>query len=64
MEYQKNINLLKETSNNNSKVKARKQVEVNDQSRSNSGKDSHFMFDISLVRSNFCDYEDAYIFVK
>ena len=63
MEYQKIANLLDNASNQPSKFRARNQVEINDESRGTyTGND--FRFKITMLRSNLCDYANAYILVK
>ena len=59
MEYQKIPNLLDNISNQPSKFKAKKWVEINDKSRGGytSGK-------TKMLRSGLCDYADACILVK
>ena len=63
MKYQKMINLLNNTTNQPSKVRTRNWVEINDESK---GKydNSNIRFKMSIIRSNSCDYSDAYILVK
>ena len=63
MDYQKIINLLDDTTNQPSKFRARNWVEINDESK---GKydNSNVRFKTSMIRSNLCDYSDAYILVK
>ena len=63
MECQKIINLLDDTTNQPSKFRTINWVEINDESR---GKydNSHIKFKTSMIRSNLCDYSDAYILVK
>ena len=55
MEYQKVINLLDDTTNQPSKVKARTWVGINDESK---GKyyNINIRFKTSMIRSNLCDY--------
>ena len=63
MEYQKIIkNLLDETTNQSSKFRTRKCVEVNHELR---GKydNSNIKFKTSMIKSNLWDYSDAYIIV-
>ena len=63
MEYQKIINLLDDTTNQPSKFRTRDWVEINDESKG--GYDnSSIRFKTSTIRSNLCDYSDAYILVK
>ena len=61
MEYEKIINLLDDTTNQPSKFRTRYLVEINDQSRGNYGKNNQIKFKTSIIRSNLCDYSDAYI---
>ena len=63
MEYQKIMNLLDDTTNQPSKFATRNWVEINDESK---GKydNSNSRFKTSIIRSNLCDYSDAYILVK
>ena len=63
IEYQKIINLLDNTTNQRSKSRTRNWVEINNESK---GRDdnSNIRFKKSMMRSNLCDYSDAYIFVK
>ena len=63
MEYQKIINLLDNTMNQPSKFRTRNWVEINDESK---GKydNSNIRFRTTIMRSNLCDYCDAYILVK
>ena len=63
MEYQKTINLINDTTNQPSKFKTRKWVEINDESK---GKydNSNIRFKTSMISSNLCDFGDAYILVK
>ena len=59
MKYQKIINILDDTTNQPSKFRTRNWVEINDES---GGKyDSSIKFKISMIRSDLCDYSDAYI---
>ena len=67
MEYQKIVNLLDTTPDNVPRFITKKWVEVHDQS--GSADDSYKLnkqirFKISVLRSDLCDYSDAYIFVK
>ena len=63
MEYQKKINLLDDTTNQPSKFRTRNWVEINYDSK---GKydNSNIRFKTSIIRSNLCNYSDAYILVK
>ena len=63
MEYQKVANLLDNTSNQPSKFKTRNWVEVNDEPKGTYTGNS-IKFKTTMVRSNLCDYLDAYILVN
>ena len=60
MEYQKITNLLGNVSNQPSKFKAKDWVEINDESRGTYTGNS-IKFKTTMLRSNLCDYADAYI---
>ena len=63
MEYQKTSNMLHDASNQPSKFRTRNWVEINDESRGTyTGND--IKFKITMLRSNLCNYADAYILVK
>ena len=68
MEYQKITNLLDNeavpnASNQTSKFRTRNWVEINDESRGKyAGND--IKFKTTMLRSNLCDYADAYILVN
>ena len=63
MKYQKIANLLDNASNQPSKFRTRNWVEIYDESR---GKhtSNDIKFKDTMLRSNLCDYADAYILVK
>ena len=63
MEYQKIANLLNEESNQPSKFKTRNWVQINDESRG-TYTTNDIRFKTTMLRSNLCDYADAYILVK
>ena len=63
MEYQKIINLLDDTTNQPSKFRTRNRVEINDESKGRYG-NSNIRLKTSIMRSNLCDYSDAYILAK
>ena len=68
MEYQKITNLLDNevllsTSNQPSKFRTRNWVEINDESRG-TYTSNDIKFKTTMLRSNLCDYADAYILVK
>ena len=63
MEYQKIANLLDSASNQPSKFRTINRIEINDESRgTNTGNDIRFK--TTMLRSNLCDYADAYTLVK
>ena len=63
MEYQKMANLLDNASNQISKFRTKNWVEINDKSRGKfTGND--IKFKTAMLRSNLCDYADAYILLK
>ena len=63
MAYQIRTNLLNSASNQPSKFRTRNWVEINDESRGTyTGND--IKFKTTMLRSNLCDYADAYILVK
>ena len=65
MEYQKTGNLLgNNLSNQPSKFRTKNWVEINDESKEPYSANSHFKFKTTVLRSNLCDYADAYILVK
>ena len=63
MEYQKIANLLNDESNQPSKFRTRNWVEINDESRG-TYTSNDIKFKTTMLRSNLCDYADAYILVK
>ena len=63
MEYQKVTNLLNDASNKPSKFRTRNWVEINDESRG-TYTSNDIKFKTTMLRSNLCDYADAYILVK
>ena len=62
-EYQKMINLLDETTNQPSKFRTRNWIAINNESKGRYH-NSNIRFKTSTIRSNLCDYSDAYILVK
>ena len=64
MEYQKIINLLDNTSNQPSKFRTRKMVEINDELRGTYNANSQIKFKTTMLKSSSCDYSDAYKLVK
>ena len=63
MEYQKIVNLLDNASNQPSKFRTRNWIEINDESRGTYINES-IRFKTTMLRSNLCDYVDAYLLVK
>ena len=63
MEYQKIANLLDDASNQPSRFSTRNLVEVNDDSRG-TYTNADIKFKTAVLKSDLCDYADAYIFVK
>ena len=63
MEYQKIANLLDNASNQPSKFRTRKWVKVSNDS-SGTYTNADFKFKTTMLKSDLCDYADAYIFVK
>ena len=60
MEYQKIKNLLDDTTNQPSKFKTRKWVEINDEAKRKYD-NTNIRFITFMTRSNLCDYSNAYI---
>ena len=63
MEYQKVANLLDSESNQPSKFRTRNWVEINAESRGTYTRND-IKFKTKMLRSNLCDYADAYILLK
>ena len=63
MEYQKIANLLESTSDNLSKFRTRNWVEINDDARG-TYTNADIKFKTTMLKSDLCDYADAYIFFK
>ena len=61
MEHQKILNLLNEASD--SKFVTRKWNIVNDQSNANYDVGNEIIYNTEVLKSNLCDYSDAYILV-
>ena len=53
--------MLENTPNQPSKFTTKHRVEVNDESRGTYNVNSQIRFKTSMLRSNLCDYSDAYI---
>ena len=60
MEYQKIINLLKDTPNQLSRYRAKNWVEINNNSWGKYNTNSQIKFKTGTLNSSFCDYSDAY----
>ena len=63
MEHQKIANLLDSASNQPSKFRTKNWVEINNESRG-TYISNDIKFKATMLRSNLCDYADAYILVK
>ena len=63
MEYQKIANLLDNPPNQPSRFRTRNWVEINDDSRG-TYTNADTKFKTAMLKSDLCDYADAYIFVK
>ena len=64
MDYQKIANLLdNKASNQPSKFRTRNWVEINDENRGRYDSND-IKFKNTMLRSNLCDYPDAYILVQ
>ena len=64
MEYQKIINLLGSTSDKVPRFISKKCIEVHDQFGKTYNTNKQIRFKSSMLRSDLCDYNDAYIVVK
>ena len=64
MEYQKITNLLGNTSDKVPRFITKKWIEVHDQSGGTYNTNKQIKFKTSILRSDLCDYSDAYIVVK
>ena len=66
MEFQKIINLLGATSDNKDlpRFVTKKWIEVYDQSEKNYSINKEIRIKISMLRSDLCDYSNAYIIVN
>ena len=64
MEYQKIANLLDSASNKPSKFRTKIWVEINDEIKGAYSPNKQIIFKTSMLRSNLCDYSNAYILVK
>ena len=64
MEYQKIINLSDNTSNQPTKFRTKKWVEINDDARRTYQTNSQIKFKTSVLQSSSYDYSDSYIHVS
>ena len=64
MEYQKITNLLGNTSDKVPRFITKKWIEVHDQSGETYNTNKQIRFKTSVLRSDHCDYSDAYFVVK
>ena len=64
MEYQKITKLLDDTPDKVSRFITKKRIEVQDQSAGAYSSSKQIRFKASMLRSELCDYNDAYIVVK
>ena len=64
MEYQKVMNLLDNTLNQQSRFKTKNWVKINDELQGTYNEDGHIRFKTSLLRSSLCDYSAAHILFK
>ena len=60
----KNNKLLDNTKNEQSKLRTRNWAEINDESPGTHKASNQIKFEVSVIRSNVCDYSDAYILVS
>ena len=59
MEYQKIINFLYNTSNQLSKFRKKKWIEINDQSRGVYNTSSYIRYKTTMLKSSLCDYSNV-----
>ena len=64
MEYQKITSLLGSTSDKVPRIITKKWIEVHDQSRGAYNTNKKIRFKTSVLSSDLCNYNDAYIVVK
>ena len=64
MEYQNIANLLNDESKKPSKFRTRNSVEINDDITGAYSPNKQIRFKTAMLRSNLCDYSDAYILLK
>ena len=58
------INILDDTKNKLSKFRTINWVEINDKSQGTYNTNIYIKFKTSMIRSNICDYSNAYIHIK
>ena len=63
MKYQKITKLLGNTADKVPRFNTKKWIEVHDQSRKTHNTNEQIRFKTSMLRSDLCDYSDAYIVV-
>ena len=56
--------MIDDASNQPSKVRIKNWVEINDESKGTYSVNSQIKFKTTMLKSNLCDYSDAYILVK
>ena len=64
MQCQKIINLLDTTSDNVPRFNTKKWIEVREQSGESYNINSQIRFKTSMLRTDICNYSDAYIVIK
>ena len=64
MQYQKIINMLDDTLNQSTKLRAKEWVEINDDAYGMHNANSQIESKTSMLNSSLCDYSDAYILVS
>ena len=64
MKYQKIINLLDNTSNQLSKFRTKKWIDINDQSSRVYNTNTDIRLKTTMLKSSLLEYSDAYILVK
>ena len=64
MEYQKISNLLDDASDKISKFRTKNWVQINDESNGTYDVGDEIKFKTTMLKSNLCDYSDAYIHIR
>ena len=64
MEYKKIINLLRNVSNQPSKCRTKKMIQINDQSRGTSNTNIDIRFKNAAKKANLYDHSNVYILAK